>query len=55
MAQNCYKWGYYSTKMAFLAAVGRLDEMDSLSIDSGVVMITVDNIDSYADELYIMP
>ena len=55
MAQNCYKWGYYSTKMAFLAAVGRLNEMDSTVIDSGVVMITKDNIDSYADELFVMP
>jgi len=55
MAQNCYKWGYYSTKMAFLAAVGRLDEMDSLIIDSGVVMLTIDNLDTYSDELYIMP
>ena len=55
MAQNCYKWGYYSTKMAFLAAVGRLDEMESTIIDSGVVMITKDNIDTYADELFVMP
>lgn len=55
MAQNCYKWGYYSTKMAFLAAVGRLDEMESTVIDSGVVMITLDNIDTYADELFVMP
>ena len=55
MAQNCYKWGYYSTKMAFLASVGRLGEMPSTSIDSGVVMITKDNLDTYSDELYIMP
>lgn len=55
MAQNCYKWGYYSTKMAFLAKVGRLDEMESTVVDSGVVMITKDNVDSYSDELYVMP
>ncbi len=55
MAQNCYKWGYYSTKMAFLAAVGRLDEMESTVIDSGVVMITKDNAETYADELFVMP
>ena len=55
MAQNCYKWGYYSTKMAFLAAVDRLDEMESTIIDSGVVMITAENTDTYADELFIMP
>lgn len=55
MAQNCYKWGYYSTKMAFLAAVGRLDEMESTNIDSGVVMLTKDNLDTYAEELYVMP
>ncbi len=55
MAQNCYKWGYYSTKMAFLAAVDRLDEMESNVIDSGVVMITKDNVKTYADELYVMP
>lgn len=55
MAQNCYKWGYYSTKMAFLAAVGRLDEMESTKIDSGVVMITKDNLDTYSEELFIMP
>ena len=55
MAQNCYKWGYYSTKMAFLAAVGRLDEMESTTIDSGVVMVTKDNLDTYSDELFVMP
>ena len=55
MAQNCYKWGYYSTKMAFLAAVDRLDEMESTDIDSGVVVITQDNVDTYTDELYVMP
>lgn len=55
MAQNCYKWGYYSTKMAFLAAVGRLDEMESTVVDSGVVMITKDNVETYADELFVMP
>lgn len=55
MAQNCFKWGYYSTKMAFLAKVGRLDEMESTYIDSGVVMITKDNVDNYAEELYVMP
>jgi ABC-type sugar transport system substrate-binding protein len=55
MAQNCYKWGYYSTKMAFLASVGRLNEMESTVIDSGVVMITKDNLDTYADELFVMP
>ena len=55
MAQNCYKWGYYSTKMAFLAAVGRLGEMSSTVIDSGVVMITKDNVDTYASELFVMP
>ena len=55
MAQNCYKWGYYSTKMAFLAAVDRLNEMESTKIDSGVVMITKDNADTYSDELYVMP
>ena len=55
MAQNCYKWGFYTTKMAFLAAVGRLDEMQTLHIDSGVVMLTIDNLDTYAEEFYIMP
>lgn len=55
MAQNCFKWGYYSTKMAFLAAVDRLDEMENTTVDSGVVMVTKDNVDTYAEELFVMP
>lgn len=49
LAQNFYKQGYLSAKYIFDNAAGK--EVPSV-VDSGVVLITQENIDSYSDDMW---
>ena len=49
MAQNFYKMGYIAGEYAIEYLNG--NEVDSI-VDSGTVLVTLDNIDTYAEEFY---